>query len=120
MDFGVGCDFSGCHKDANVGDDECVDADFSEDTHVFVHGFHFGGVGQDVAGDEYSPAAVVCVSYGLVDVFEGEVVGCGAHAEFLAAEVDGVGSEVEGGFEGVQLSCGREYLWAGAAADAGK
>lgn len=87
-------DLAGRHEDADIKDDECIDADLAELSHVLVHLLDFVRFVQDIAGNEDASIAIVSEGDGVFEILEREVLRRATHAKLLAAAIHGVGAEI--------------------------
>ena len=84
--------FPGHHKDAEVGDEQCVDADLLQVAQVVGQAAKVAVVWEDVDRHIDLLLELVGKFHGFAQFFSREVAAERAQAIELAAEVDGVGA----------------------------
>ena len=111
MQFEVRSHLLGHEHHADVGDDQRVHAGVLQLAEVFAHGFHLVVARQHVEGDVHAGPTLVGVACAFLEILEAQVFRRAAHAERLAAAVDGVRTVIDRGFQSPQIACGGQHFW---------
>ena len=98
--------------DAEVLDDDGIDARGGDGFDVFDRGFEFVGEDEGVESEEAFDVVGVEVIHDPGKFFEREVGGAVAGVELIEAEVDGIGAVGDGGAHGIPVAGGREKFGA--------
>ena len=108
VEFDVRGDLAGHFREAEVLNDEGIDASLGDEAELALGGLELAGENQGVHRDEALHAVFVEEGHQLGQVGFGEVVGAQAGVEFRHAEVDRVGSGGDCGAGAVPVAGGAE------------
>ena len=111
MQFQIRSHLTGHHHHANIGDDQRVHAGVFELADVLAHGFDLVVARQHVEGDVHAGPTLVGVACAFLEILEAQVFRRAAHAERLAAAVDGVRTVIDRCFQSPQIACGGQHFW---------
>ena len=110
MQFKFGSDLACGHHHAEIAYDQRVHTGVLQLAEIVADRLDLAVARQHIAGHIYAGPMLVRIARALFEILKAQVLRGAAHAERLAAAVDGIGTIVDGGLEPTQVARRGQYF----------
>ena len=111
MQFKFGSDLACGHHHAEIAYDQRVHTGVLQLAEIVADRLDLAVARQHIAGHIYAGPMLVRIARALFEILKAQVLRGAAHAERLAAAVDGVRTVIDRGFQSPQIACGGQHFW---------